>query len=115
MRSEETIEAIKEVLAYERADTHHIISSFFNLLFWKNYANGYVNVEDKNSILNEIVKHSEERHKEDGLSLDTYGILPFINKIRKQIGLPELTNELDNILQEITPDIRKRLILKGLK
>ena len=47
--------------------------------------------------------------------LDTKNILPFINKIRKQIGLPELTDKLDNILMEINDEVRKRLILKGLE
>jgi len=40
--------------------------------------------------------------------------LPFINKLRKQIGLKELTTKLNHCLMEITPEVRKELILKKL-
>ena len=39
-----------------------------------------------------------------------------MNKIRKQIGLKELTAELnEGYLQEITPEVMKKLIVRGLE
>lgn len=113
MRNDKTIEDIKEILENEEMIIYRGIDKFFNLLFWKNYGEGYVNVEDKSNIFKEIKINLKEYG--DYTDLNSKGILPFINKIRKQIGLPELTNKLDNILQEITPEIRKKLILKGLE
>ena len=113
MRDEKTIKAIKEVLEDFKYENYRLFQDFFNLLFWKNHTEGYVSYEDRTKILEEIEKNTTE-HKGD-INLNAEKILPFVNKIRKQIGLPELTNKLDNILQEITPEIRKKLILKGLE
>ena len=109
MRDEKTIESIKEVLYLEKFEFDNRLNSFFNLLFWKNYSNGYVNSIDKNSIVREIDNNADEER------LSTSGILPLVNRIRNQIGLPELTDKLDNIIQEVTPEVRKKLILKGLE
>lgn len=104
MTEDLTLEKIQEAIESERATSRQLINCFFNLLFWKNHGEGYVNVNDKGKIIDEIKN-----------STDTEKILPFVNKIRKQIGLPELTIKLNNILMEMTDEVRKRLILKGLE
>jgi len=100
-------EEISDLLEEKKMEENNSINSFFNLLFWKNYEKGYVECYDE--ILTEIKEATTNGN------LDTKKILPFVNKIRKQIGLKELTAELDDILYEITPEITKRLILKRLE
>jgi len=109
---EELKETINELIDGYEMNYRMLINKFFDILFWKNFSGGYLNVEDKGSILEEIEKAKRKYHE---YTLDTEKILPFINKIRKQIGLPELTLELNNSLMEITEEVRKELILRRLK
>jgi len=107
---EELKEKISDLIEDEKMKDWTSIGSFFNLLFWKNYTEGYVDVKDKNSILTEI------KNATINGDLDTEEILPFVNKIRKQIGLKELTTKLENgWLAEITDKVRKELIIKALE
>ena len=107
-------EAINELIDDYNIGYKILINDFFNLLFWKDFHSGHVDIEDKHRILEEIGK-AKKRYHEDNFTLDTEKILPFINKIRKQIGLPELTLEIDNMLMEIDDSVRKELILRRLK
>lgn len=106
---EELKEKISDLLEERKRLERSVINNFFNILFWKNYNEGYIDVKDRHSILDEIEKAT------NGDFLNAKKILPFVNKIRKQIGLKELTAELDGCLMEITDEVRKRLILQGLK
>lgn len=108
MKRKKIIDEIEDLIKERDLQNHYLMNAFFNLLFWKNYSEGYVNVNDKHSILTKISEAT------DGDSLNTKKILPFVNKIRTQIGLKELTAELDGCLMEITPEVTKRLILKNL-
>ena len=103
------INEIEELIEDNEMKNYSLMNSFFNILFWKNHSEGYLNINDKQNILKEIEKATK------GEYLDTEKILPSINKIRKQIGLKELTLKLNNTLIEITPEVEKLLILKELE
>ena len=113
MKEDLTLEKIREAIENERVSSRQLINHFFDILFWKDYSKGYVKTTDKSIIVDEIEKSTSAFP--DVNLLDTKKILPFINKIRKQIGLPELTTKLNNSLQEIDEEVRKKLILKGLE
>jgi len=107
---------ITEVVSKNDLD-RMLLDDFLNLLFWKNYTEGYVDIKDRDNIFKEIRKATKTNDYGDGEydSLDTNKILPFINKIRKQIGLKELTNKLMvGTLIEVDDEVRKELILKEL-
>ena len=104
-------EKINDLIEEKETSERALINNFFDILFWKNYSEGYVNFQDKRDIFKEI-KNAEIKDN----FLDTKKILPFVNKIRKQIGLKELTAELnEGYLQEITPEVMKKLIVRGLE
>jgi len=112
MNTEERKQKITELIEDIEFENIKLMNEFFNLLFWKDYSKGHINIEDKVIIWKEI---NNAKTNKEFIGLDTKKILPFVNKIRKQIGLKELTNELYNgTLLEITDEVRKELILKKL-
>jgi len=118
MKKEEIVEEIKGLLDKSQQDDRILMGEFFNLLFWRDYKDGYVGCEDRQNIITEIRKHTRRNgyNGDEYVSLDTNKILPFVNKIRKKINLPELDNTLySGTLLEVTPEVRKELILKELK
>lgn len=104
---------VEEVLTNDLKEQDDLINQFFDLLFWKNYANGYVNPEDKQKILSEIKNSQDKMYNYS--KLDTKKILPFINKIRRCINLPELTLEFGHGLLEMTPRVKKEIMIRRLK
>lgn len=112
------IEKIRDELEKDKQDDRMIMDNFLNLLFWKDYGSSHVDCKDRGEIFKQIEEATEIEDYGDGEypRLDTNGILPFVNKIRKQLGLFELTNELfgGGNLMERTPEIEKELILKEL-
>ncbi len=117
MGKKQIIEKIKDLLEERDTTNYHLINQFFNLLFWKDYSDGHVNVGDRSNILEEIKKATIEKDYGEGneYNLDTKKILPFINKIRNQIGLKELTTELNDCLMEMTTEVKKEIIMKRLE
>lgn len=91
-----------------------LMENFLNILFWRDYTDGHIKCGDRSNIFEEIKKATIKR---SGYKLlDMNKILPFVNKLRKQIGLKELTIKLHNgTLMEMTPEVRKELILKELE
>jgi hypothetical protein len=117
MNREKLIGEFGELIDEIESEDNSLINEFFNILFWKDYFSGYLDINDKQNILSEIKKCSEEYdYGEDGkgVKLDTEEILPFINRLRVKIGLPELTLELNHCLMELTDEVRKELILQEL-
>ena len=112
------IERVREELEKDKRDNRRLVDSFFNLLFWKDYGGNHVDINYKSNIFKEIEEATkmENYDGEESLRLDTEKILPFINKIRKQLGMLELTNKLfgGGNLMERTPEVDKQLILKEL-
>ena len=112
----EIVERVEDLL--EEADTNNrvLMQQFFNLLFWKDYQENHVNEKDKGNIFLEIVEATRETNYdgEKNYHLDTKKIFPFINKIREQIGLKELTEEL-GCLMEMTTEVKKEMMLKRLE
>ncbi len=119
MDKEGIIEGVKDLLDKGQQDDRALMEQFFNLLFWRDYKDGYVNIKDKDNIFVKIKETGEIKHYGDDeytINLNTDKILPFINKIRKQIGLLELDNTLyAGTLIERTPEVEKKLILKELE
>lgn len=102
----------------EFKDTKQKMDGFLNLLFWRDYKDGHISCKDRSCIFEKIKEATTHNYYEDeeSVSLDTKKILPFINKIRKQIGLLELTNSLySGTLLERTPEVERELILKELE
>lgn len=117
MDKEKIIEEVKELLDKGQQGDRMLMSEFFNLLFWKDYKGGYVDIKDEDNIFEEIKEATEIEDYGDGEypRLDVDKILPFINRLREQIGLLELTNSLyAGTLMERTPEVEKELILKEL-
>ena len=118
MDKDKIIEGVKELLDKGQQNDRMLMEEFFNLLFWKDYKGGHLDLKDKSNIFAEIKKATEIRDYGDGEypTLVMEEILPFINKIRKQIGLLELTNSLySGTLMERTPEVEKELILEELE
>ncbi len=99
MEENKTLESIKEAIEKQEQSFRYRLDSFFNLLFWKNYGEGLVKAEDKTAILSEIEKATRIDYYDETeqSSLDAKKILPFINKLRKQLGLEELFTFADGI------------------
>ncbi len=117
MEKDKIIEGVKDLLDKGQQDDRTLMSEFFNLLFWRDYKGGYVDIKDKDNIFTKIKEATEIEDYGDGEfpRLDMREILPFINKLRKQIGLLELTDRLySGTLIEMTPEVKKELILKEL-
>ena len=118
-RVDKIIQKVKDELEKENQNDRYLIGEFFNLLFWKDYGSGHVDVKDKGNIFKEIEEATKTYHDEgdESVRLDLEKILPFINKIRKQIGLMELSNTLfgGGTLMERTPEVDKHLILQELE
>lgn len=115
---EDLKEKISDLIDNHATDERCLFNEFLNILFWKDYKEGHIDVKDKDSIFGKIKEATKEHGTdcETYYSLDTKKILPFINKIRKQIGLKELTLELHhNCLMEMTEEVKKELMLKKLK
>jgi hypothetical protein len=118
MNREKLIGEFGELIDEIGSEDDRLMNEFFNILFWKDYSSGYLNEEDKQDIISEIKKCSKEYdYGEDGkgVNLDTEKILPFINRLRVKIGLPELTLELNHCLMELTDEVKKALVIKNLK
>ena len=111
-KTEEVKEKINELIEDINYNSKHLISEFLNLLFWKDYSEGHINSGDRLSIFSEIEKATKTGND---YFLDTNKILPFINKLREQIGLTELTTKMGNCLMELTDEVRKELIVKELE
>ncbi len=111
------VEKIGEILEQTEGKNRRLLDEFFNLLFWKDYQDGHVCVEDRMEISTEIEEATINKYYDgdDNSYLHTKKILPFINKIRKQIGLKELTTELGDCLMEMTTEIKKEIIMKRLE
>ena len=118
-RVDKIIEKVRDELEQAQRDERYLMGEFFNLLFWKDYGGGHVVFKDEENIFEEIKKATKETNYdgEESVRLDTNKILPFINKIRKQLGMFELSNTLfgGGTLMERTPEVTKELILKGLE
>lgn len=111
-------EIIREELEKEIQDNRILMSEFFNLLFWKDYKGSYLNENDKSNIFKEIEEATRiwNYDGEESIRLSIEKILPFVNKIREQIGLKKLTTYLyTGTLMERTPEVDKQLILKELE
>ena len=116
INKKEIVEKVEELLEEQDINNQFLMEQFFNLLFWKDYKEGHVHPKDKDNIFLEITKATRETNYdgEKSYRLDTKEILPFINKIRKQIGLKELTEEL-GCLMEMTTEVKKEIMMKRLE
>ena len=119
MEKEKIIRGVKDLLDKGEQDDRALVDKFLNLLFWRDYGNSHVDCKDRGNIFEEIEKATNfqifPNDDENYAILDTGKILPFVNKIRKQLGLLELDNTLfSGTLMEMTPEIKKELILKEL-
>lgn len=93
MTTDKIIEEIKCLVERDKNSDKNLMQSFFDILFWKNYNNGYLPVGMKEEIFEQIKKNSETSYYDNDfefLDLNTKKILPFINEIRKNINLPVL-------------------------
>ncbi len=118
MDKNKIIEGVKDLLDEGQQDDRILMDGFFNLLFWRDYKDGHVKCGDRGRIFEEIKKATKtDFYGEDrSVHLDVDKILPFINKLRVQLGLLELCSTLIfNDLVEMTPEVKKELILKELK
>lgn len=105
------IEEIGESIEEHNRERNSLMMNFFSILFWKNYGEGYVYPK----LIDEIFVSIEEAQNQS-VPLHLNNILPLINKIRKNIRLPELTTEYDGFtLMELTSEIKKDIMLKKLK
>ncbi len=118
-RIDKIIGNIKEELEKDKQDDRMLMDEFLNLLFWKDYGSSHVDCKDRGEIFKQIKEATkiENYDDEECPRLDTNEILPFVNKIRKQLGLLELANNVfgSGTLFERTPEIEKELILMELE
>lgn len=118
MDKDKIIEGVNNLLDKGQLEDRALMDSFLNLLFWKDYKDGHVNYKDRENIFTQIKEATTKCYYDDEeyVDLNVDKILPFVNKIRKRLGLLELDNTLyRGTLLERTPEVEKRLILKELE
>lgn len=85
----------------------YVLQSFLDLLFWKNYTEGYINGQDKTEII-KLLDTADVRGPDDESYIvwDTKHGLNVANAIRKKIGLPKLVRGVNEQLREV--DTKRR-------
>jgi len=92
---EEVLEKVDGLLYGLVSSNRYLFQRFLSLLFWKDFEDGHITAKILHDIFSEIEKATKETEMEGDIiySLDTEKILPFINKMRKQINLPTLIQD----------------------
>lgn len=98
--TDELIESIKSLIDTSEFHKRYVLDNFLNILFWKDYSEGYISSELKKEIfrLTETVK--VEGGDESYIVWDTEKGMEIANKIREKIGLPKLINKGGTIMEK---------------
>lgn len=90
-RLESIISDVKEIIQDEHDSVHGFLMELFNLLFWKDYAEGYLTLEEEHELANLFNNYTKKKiGKDEWYSLDDIEeVREVIKKVRKKIGIQE--------------------------
>ncbi len=97
---EELKEMFSTALDKQRNKAQYAIDQFLNILFWKDYKDGYVSYELRQDIYKVLDTVKTKHYGEDEcINIDQEKAIIVANVIRKKIGLPQLKIEHGTLME----------------